>query len=462
MKHPRDYRNEQVVVLGLAKSGHAVARVFHELGAIVTVNDQKARVDCPEAEELETLGIEVICGEHPESLIHSSVKLVIKNPGIPYRVPPLMKAIELGIDIVTEIEVGSYLCAGPIIGVTGSNGKTTTTTWIGLILEKAGLNPIVAGNIGRPLCDVAKENVPGQWLVVELSSFQLKGTDKFRPHISCLLNVYETHLDYHGNMDDYMESKARLFTNQTEDDIAVVNWDDPVCRRLSAHGRAKLFPFSATGILAYGVCVLGGVITYIDKSGQAWPIIPVLELGISGKHNLENALAATAVAIAADVDIRQIPPALREFRGVEHRQEFVHKREGILFYNDSKATNSSATMKAMDAFDAPIVWIGGGLDRGSDYMELLPYFEGGVKAVVLLGETKFKLQRVAELARLGSIKVVDTANSVEDTMNEAVKLAYASAETGDVILFSPACASWDMFTSYEQRGRMFKASVHNL
>ncbi|MEX2414653.1 MAG: UDP-N-acetylmuramoyl-L-alanine--D-glutamate ligase [Paenibacillaceae bacterium] len=462
MKHPSDYSNEQVVILGLAKSGQAVARVFHELGAIVTVNDRKSREDCPEAEELEALGIQVICGEHPESLIHPDVKLVVKNPGIPYHVPPIMKAIEFGIDIVTEIEVGSYLCAGPIIGVTGSNGKTTTTTWVGLILEKAGLKPIVAGNIGRPLCDAAKENIAGQWLVVELSSFQLKGTQLFRPHIACLLNIYETHLDYHGNMDDYIESKAKLFANQTAEDIAVVNWDDSECRRLSSQSRATLFPFSAIEKLPYGIYVQEGMITYRDKSGETWPIIPPSELGIAGKHNLENALATAAVAIAANVDIHVIAPVLREFRGVEHRQEFVRTLGDIRFYNDSKATNSSASMKAMDAFEAPIIWIGGGLDRGSDYMELLPYFESRVKAVVLIGETKFKLQRVAEQARLRSIEVVDTANSVEDMMNQAVKLAYAAAERGDVILFSPACASWDMFTSYEQRGRMFKASVHNL
>jgi UDP-N-acetylmuramoylalanine--D-glutamate ligase len=462
MKHPSLYSNEQVVVLGLAKSGQAVARVFHELGAIVTVNDRKSREDCPEAEELENLGIQVICGEHPESLIHPDVKLVVKNPGIPYHVPPLMKANELGIDIVTEIEVGSYLCSGPIIGVTGSNGKTTTTTWIGLILEKAGLMPIVAGNIGRPLCDVAKENKPGQWLVIELSSFQLKGTEQFRPHIACLLNIYKNHLDYHGNMDDYIQSKAKLFANQTEEDIAVVNWDNTECRSLSAQSRATLLPFSAIEILPYGIYVHEGMITYRDKSGEAWPIIHASELGIGGKHNLENALAAAAVAIAADVDIHVIAPVLREFRGVEHRLEFVRSIEDIRFYNDSKATNSTASMKAMDAFEAPIIWIGGGLDRGSDYMELLPYFESRVKAVVLIGETKLKLQQVAELARLRTIEVVDTANSVEDMMNQAVKLAYATAEHGDVILFSPACQSWDMFTSYEQRGRMFKASVHNL
>jgi len=419
-------------------------------------------VDCPEAEELEALGISVICGEHPESLIHSDVKLVIKNPGIPYRVPPIKKANELGIDIVTEIEVGSYLCAGPIIGVTGSNGKTTTTTWIGLILEKAGLQPIVAGNIGRPLCDVAKENLPGQWLLLELSSFQLKGTDQFRPHIACLLNIYETHLDYHGSMDDYMESKARLLINQTEEDIVVVNWDDQECRRLSSHSRATIFPFSASEILTYGMYVQAGVITYRDKSGEAWPLIPVTELGIAGKHNLENALAAAAVAIAADIELSIIAPVLRDFHGVEHRQEPVRVLDDIHFYNDSKATNSSAAMKAMDAFDTPIIWIGGGLDRGVDYMELLPYFESKVKAVVLIGETRLKLQQVAELARLRKIEVVDTSNSVEEMMNQVVKLAFANAERGDVILFSPACASWDMFTSYEQRGRMFKASVHNL
>jgi UDP-N-acetylmuramoylalanine--D-glutamate ligase len=462
MKHPSDYRNEQVVVLGLAKSGQAVAKVFHEFGAIVTVNDKKPRDESPEAEELEQLGIQVICGEHPDLLIHAGVQLVVKNPGIPYTVAPLVKAAELGIDIVTEIEVGSYLCAGPIIGVTGSNGKTTTTTWIGLILEKDGLKPIVAGNIGRPLCDVAADNKPDQWLVVELSSFQLKGTYKFRPHIACLLNIYETHLDYHGHMDDYISSKAKLFANQTEDDIAVVNWDDAECRRLSAQTRAKVYPFSAVEILPYGIYVQEGMITYKDMAGNEWSIIAGSELGIAGKHNLENALAATAVAIAAGVNISTIVSVLRDFRGVEHRQEFVRSVNAVRFYNDSKATNSSATIKAIDAFDSPIIWIGGGLDRGSDYMELQPYFEQKVKAAIVFGETRLKLERVAELARLRTIEVVDTGNHVEEMMNQAVKLAFAAAEPGDVILFSPACASWDMFTSYEQRGRMFKASVHNL
>jgi UDP-N-acetylmuramoylalanine--D-glutamate ligase len=464
MKHPREYRHEHVVVIGLAKSGQAVAKVFHELGAVVVVNDKKPRMDCPEADELEALGIQVICGEHPEDLIHTGVQLVIKNPGIPYHVPPIMKAMELGIDIVTEVEVGYHLCRGPIIGVTGSNGKTTTSTWIGQILEKAGLQPIVAGNIGRPLCDVATDTdyKPEQWLVVELSSFQLKGTEQFRPHIACLLNIYTTHLDYHGNMEDYVESKARLFVNQTQEDIAVVNWDDRQCRTLASRCKASLLPFSATEALAYGVYVVNGTIIYHDKQNTIIPIIAVSELGIAGKHNLENALAATAVTISAGAEIHIIASVLREFRGVEHRQEFVRSIENIRFYNDSKATNASATIKAMDAFDAPIIWIGGGLDRGSDYLELLPWFENRVKAVILFGETRYKLQHIAERARLRTIEVVDTADSVEDILKQAVKIAYAVAESGDVILFSPACASWDMFASYEQRGRMFKASVHNL
>jgi UDP-N-acetylmuramoylalanine--D-glutamate ligase len=462
MKQPSEYRNKEVVVLGLAKSGQAVAKVFHKLGAQVTVNDLKSREACPEAEELESMGIRVICGGHPESLIHTGVALVVKNPGIPYHVDPLVRAALLGVEVVTEIEVAYYLCPGPIIGITGSNGKTTTTTWIGQMLEAAGLNPIVAGNIGRPLTDAAQDNSPGQWLVVELSSFQLKGTDLFRPRIACMLNLYETHLDYHGSIDDYVSSKEKLFANQTKEDTAVLNMDDPVCQKLSEKLAAHIMPFSANKQLNYGVYVDNGWIVYHTQDDNIQPIIPVNDIGIPGKHNVENALATTAVSLAVGVPLAIIAPLLREFKGVEHRQELVREVEGVRFYNDSKATNPSASIKAIDAFEQPIVWIGGGLDRGSDYMELLPWFKERVKAVVLIGQTRYKLKQVAQEAGLRTIEVVDTANSAEETLDLAVRKAYAAATAGDVVLFSPACASWDMFTSYEERGRMFKASAHSL
>jgi UDP-N-acetylmuramoylalanine--D-glutamate ligase len=476
MNHPRDYRNQHVVILGLARSGVAVAKLFDELGAIVTVNDKKERDQCPEAEELTALGISVICGGHPSTLIHEDVKLVVKNPGIPYTIEPITKAQQLGIEIVTEVEVAYHVCSAPMVCITGSNGKTTTTTWIGLMLSKAGLKPIVAGNIGRALTEAALEAEPDNHMVVELSSFQLKGTRDFHPQIGCLLNVYETHLDYHGTMDDYIASKAKLFANQTAEDTAVLNWDDSVCRRIAAEVKASVLPFSINEELGYGVYVqpfpTGSTqtstkstekhIVYRDREGTIHPILAVRELGIPGSFNVENALAASCAAITLGVPIDIIAGELREFRGVEHRLEHVATREGVLFYNNSKATNPTATIKTIESFEQGVILIAGGLDRGSDYMELLPIFKERLKGLVAIGETKHKIMHVARLAGMSHVKTVDTAKDTQDAVAEAVREAAAMAQPGDVVLLSPACASWDMFPSYEERGRMFKQSVHNL
>lgn len=472
MKHPAEYTGKEIVIIGLAKSGVGVAKIFHDLGACVIVNDKKERSQCPEADELEALGISVLCGGHPDSLIHKGVCLVVKNPGIPYTAPPVAKASELGIEIVTEVEVAYRLCKAPMIGITGSNGKTTTTTWIGHMLESANLSPIVAGNIGRALCEAAPEAQKEDWLVVELSSFQLKGTQDFRPHIACLLNVVETHLDYHGDMEDYITSKAKLFTNQQEEDFAVVNWNDPVCRQLVVNVKAKVIPFSIKELLDYGVFVqppladqdqLGNQhIVYKDEQGREHVILELSNLGIPGQFNAENALAASAVAIAAGVPLSIISQELTTFRGVEHRLEYVATLKEIPYYNNSKATNPMATMKAIEAFSQSIVLIAGGLDRGSDYMELLPLFKQQVKALVALGETKDKLVKVAELAGIRQIYSVDTGEDAEHCLTQAVEQAASIAQSGDIVLLSPACASWDMFTSYEERGRIFKKSVHNL
>ncbi|NUU62411.1 UDP-N-acetylmuramoyl-L-alanine--D-glutamate ligase [Paenibacillus agri] len=473
MKHPDLYRGEEVVVLGLAKSGVQVAKVLHERGAVVTVNDKKEREQSPEASELETLGISVICGGHPEGLIHPGIKLVVKNPGIPYSVPPVQKALELGIEVVTEVEVAYRLCAAPMIGITGSNGKTTTTTWVGQMLDAAGMKPIVAGNIGTPLCQAAQEATEGNWMVVELSSFQLKGTESFRPKIGCLLNVAETHLDYHGDMKDYVDSKAKIFANQLDSDTAVLNWDDPVCRELVPYVKAELLPFSMTEELVQGVFVspsyvpdveddLERVILYRNSAGQEIEIAPVESISLLGRFNVGNALAASAIAIAAGADPAGLSAVLKSFRGVEHRLEYVADKNGAAYYNNSKATNSKATMMALTSLRRPVVLIAGGLDRGSDYLELLPVLSGRVKGLVALGETKDKLVNVAKLAGLNAVVSVDNGESAAAVLEQAVREASALAEEGDIVLLSPACASWDMFTSYEERGRIFKEAVHNL
>ena len=473
MKHPDMYRGQEVVVLGLAKSGVQVAKVLHERGAIVTVNDRKERDQSPEASELEALGISVICGGHPEGLIHEGVALVVKNPGIPYSVPPVQKALQLGIEVVTEVEVAYRLCVAPMIGITGSNGKTTTTTWVGQMLEAAGMNPIVAGNIGTPLCQAAQEATESNWMVVELSSFQLKGTETFRPKVGCLLNIAETHLDYHGSMEDYVESKAMLFANQIESDTAVLNFDDPFCRELVPYVKGKLLPFSMSEELVEGVFVspsfvpdteddLKRAIIYRDALGQDIQISDVDSIGLPGRFNIENALAACAISIAAGADPNCLAEVLSSFRGVEHRLEYVAKKDGAAYYNNSKATNSKATTMALTSFRQPVILIAGGLDRGSDYMDLLPVLSSRVKALVALGETRDKLARVAEMAGVKQIITVDNGDSAAAVLQAAVREASAFAEEGDVVLLSPACASWDMFTSYEERGRIFKEAVHNL
>jgi UDP-N-acetylmuramoylalanine--D-glutamate ligase len=486
MNHPAEYAGKEIVILGLARSGVAVAKLFHQFGASVTVNDQKTLDLCPEAAPLTALGISVLCGGHPDTLIHPGISLVVKNPGIPYGIAPIQEALRLGIEIVTEVEVASLICKAPIIGITGSNGKTTTTTWVGEILSGAGLSPIIAGNIGRALCEAAEDARAEDWMVVELSSFQLKGTNQFKPRIACLLNISEAHLDYHGSMKDYVQSKLKLFANQSIEDTAVLNWDDAVCRELAASGavKARLLPFSIKERLHKGIylepplaagerltdghhIVLAGSEFLGSEHGNADPaevttLLQANQLGIPGKHNVQNALAAIAITLTAGASLPAIIDALKKFRGVEHRLELVLQHEGITFYNNSKATNSLATIMAFESFEQPIVLIAGGKDRGTSYEDLIPYLQKHVKAVVTMGETREKIAEAAVQAGISAVKVVDTANSAADTLRSAVQEAYKLAASGDVVLLSPACASWDMFESYEERGRIFKESVHNL
>ncbi|HZG74468.1 MAG TPA: UDP-N-acetylmuramoyl-L-alanine--D-glutamate ligase [Paenibacillus sp.] len=462
MQHPDRYQGRRVVVLGLARSGVAVAELFHRRGANVVVNDKKERSLCPEADPLSALGISVICGFHPDDLIDESVALVVKNPGIPYSIPPIQRALALGIEVVTEVEVASLLAGPRLIGITGSNGKTTTTTLVHLMLQQDGQRATAAGNIGRALTEAALEAKPDEWLVAELSSFQLKGTVDFRPKIACLLNLYETHLDYHGTMDDYAASKAKLFANQTEEDTAVFNWDHAFCRSLAPTLRGKPFPFSSRETLERGVYIHNGVIWVADGEREPEELMPVAQLAIRGGHNAENAIAAAAVALSAGAKPESVRSVLRTFRGVEHRLEFVRDVGGVEYYNDSKATNPTATAKSIESFEGrPIVLVCGGLDRGSDYMELLPVFERDVAAVVAFGQTREKLLRVAELAGVAKRRAVDAADP-EEAVRLATAAAAAFAEPGQTVLLSPACASWDMFPSFEDRGRMFKHSVHTL
>ncbi len=460
-------------MLGMARSGVSAAKLFHQYGAIVTVNDRKEREQCPEANELDALGISVICGHHPADLITEQTALLIKNPGIPYSAAPVVQALKLNIPVHTEVEAAYAVAVAPIIGITGSNGKTTTTTLTGLLLQAAGCNPIVAGNIGRPLCEAAQEATAANILVAELSSFQLKGTEKFRPHISALLNIAETHLDYHGTMEDYTTSKTKIFANQLDTDFAVWNADDRACIDLSRNLQAKSIPFSIYKELEQGVFVSPPYIeddeTETNRqimckiNERTYTIMPVNELGIPGKHNVANALAAIAICLAQGAAPDKFAEPLRSFKGVEHRLEFVREHNQVSYYNDSKATNPKAATMSILSLQAPIVLIAGGLDRGSDYMELLPLFQSGkIKVAVFVGETRGKLAVVANKAGLTNVQIGEPVEDAEAILHQAVMQAAELAAPGDAVLLSPACASWDMFASYEVRGSMFKKSAHTL
>ena len=449
MKKTIEYKDKKIVVLGLAKSGFAAAKLLNGLGAAVTVNDQKPIEESPEGSELLSHGIEVIGGGHPSHLTENALDLIVKNPGIPYSNPVLQKAKEKKIPIITEVELAYTISEADIIGITGSNGKTTTTTLIYEILKKANKNPLISGNIGTVACEVAERATSENVIVMELSSFQLMGTEKFKPKISVLLNLFDAHLDYHGTKAEYGKAKANIFKNQTEDDFAVVNANDPFVMELTKDTKANLVPFSATQVLESSAYIKADQIYFIDE-----PIIDVHDIVLPGQHNLENILAAIAAVKLYGASNAAIQEVLQTFTGVEHRLQYVETINGRKFYNDSKATNILATQKAIAAFKEPTILLAGGLDRGNSFDELIPSLKK-VKGVITFGQTAEKTLDAAKKAGINLLKHVDN-------VEKAVKEAYNLSEEGDVILLSPACASWDQFKTFEERGDMFVNSVHKL
>ncbi|MGA9289656.1 MAG: UDP-N-acetylmuramoyl-L-alanine--D-glutamate ligase [Anaerobacillus sp.] len=442
-----NYENKTVLVMGIAKSGFAAAKLLRSLGATVTVNDREEVANNPKAIELQDEGFEVVGGGHPLELL-DGIDLIVKNPGIPYQNPLLVEAEKRSIPIVTEVEIAGEISEAPFIAITGSNGKTTTTTLIGELLNETPSNPIVAGNIGTVVCEVAAGASSDQTLVTELSSFQLQGTVNFHPHISVLLNIYEAHLDYHGSKEAYAAAKARMFHNQTADDFAVYNADDLVVTSFAEASNAKLIPFSATKKVDIGVCIVDGWIVFKNEK-----VIKVDDLSM--KQNVENTLAAIAVAKLSGVSNDKIYSELTNFHGVKHRLQFIGEVNGRKFFNDSKATNSIATKKALASFDEPVILLAGGLDRGNGFDDLLPYFQTKVKHLITFGQTALKMKDTATRAGLNSVTVVDN-------VEKAVKTAYDLSEDGDVVLLSPACASWDQFKTFEERGDIFIEAMHRL
>lgn len=449
MKNITTYRHKKVLVLGLARSGVKAAELLHELGAFVTINDKKVFAENPAAQDLLEEGIKVITGSHPIELLDEGFELVVKNPGIPYENQMVQKALELNIPVITEVELAYQISEAQIVGITGTNGKTTTTTLINEMLNAGDKTAHLAGNIGFPAAGVAMEAKKDDIITMELSSFQLMGIQTFRPHIAVIVNIYEAHLDYHGSRQGYVAAKLRIFENQQADDYLVVNWNQPELRELITQAKSRIVPFSTKEVVEAGAYVLDGNLMFKDEIvGQQQDII------LPGEHNLENVLAAICVAKLEGQSNETIMHVLSTFYGVEHRTQFIKTLNNRRFYNDSKATNIISTESALKGFNEPVVLLAGGLDRGTEFDELKPFFKN-VRAVVLFGETKHKIARVATEAGVEHIKIVTD-------VEEAVPVAYEYSEPGDVILLSPACASWDQVPSFEVRGDLFIKAVQEL
>ncbi|WP_210363732.1 UDP-N-acetylmuramoyl-L-alanine--D-glutamate ligase [Bacillus sp. REN3] len=449
MKQITTYQHKKILVLGLAKSGVSAAALLHKLGAFVTVNDSKPFSENPEARGLLEQGIKVVCGSHPIELMDEGFELIVKNPGIPYYNPMIQKAVEKGIPVITEVELAYRISEAPLVGITGTNGKTTTTTLIYEMLKASRKDPLIAGNIGTVATSVAQDATADNTIVIELSSFQLMGIDQFKPRIAIILNLYDAHLDYHGTKEEYVEAKARITMNQTEEDYLIVNADQEEVMEIARHSRATIIPFSTKDVLEKGAFIKEGWVVFNGEK-----VIEIKDIVLPGKHNLENILSAVAASILSGADHSAIRQVLTTFAGVRHRLQYVGAIQGRKFYNDSKATNILATENALAAFEDPVILLAGGLDRGNSFDELIPSLKN-VKALVTFGQTA---EKVGQAGKEAGIKTILRVDNVE----KAVPVAFQHSLPGDVILLSPACASWDQYKTFEVRGDMFIEAVHKL
>lgn len=430
----KELRGKRAVVVGMAKSGIAAAELLAREGAQVIAMDQRAVTD----PRLTALGVDVLA-EDPAAA--AGADLLVLSPGVPADAGIARAAREQGIPVIGDLELASWFLRGPIIGITGSNGKTTTTAMTGHILSACGIAAQVGGNIGTPPCSMVESSREGQWNVLELSSFQLETTATFRAHIGAALNVTPDHLDRHHTFEHYATAKGRMFTQQTEADFLVLNADDPVTRAYAAKSKGTPFWFSATSGVERGASLQGDTVLL-----QGEPLMTAAEIPLRGAHNIENAMAAAIMAHLANASHAQIRAAVMSFPGVEHRLEYTGEANGAAYYNDSKATNVDATLKAIAAFEGRLWIILGGKDKGSDYTPLAAALKGKVRGALLIGAAAPKIE-----SQLDGVPFVRCG-----TLEAALREAHRCAQPGDTVLLAPACASFDQFESYEHRGREFK------
>jgi UDP-N-acetylmuramoylalanine--D-glutamate ligase len=444
-------KDKRVLVVGLGKSGVASALFLKAHGARVTVSDTKSGDELRnEIPVLLDHGITVETGGHGERTFRGQ-DLIVVSPGVPVDAPLLAQARAMGEAVIGEIELAAQFLPGPIVAITGSNGKTTTTTLTGEIMTTTGFPTLVGGNIGTPAISLAARANPETVIVLEVSSFQLETIQAFRPKIAVVLNVTPDHLDRHRTFEAYVDAKARVFENQRGDDFAVLNADDITCVAMAARTRAQVFWFSRQKEVQQGAWVRDGNIVFRNDQGQR-EIMQASEIPLKGAHNLENVLAAVCAGALMGCAPEKIRQAVRDFKAVEHRLEFVATIRGVDYYNDSKATNVDATIKALESFPANIHLILGGKDKGSDYSVLNGLLRQRVKRVYTIGAAAAKIE-----SQIQGAEVVPS-----ETLENAVRKATAVAQPGDVVLLAPACASFDQFKSYEHRGQMFKEIVRAL
>ncbi|HUS19769.1 MAG TPA: UDP-N-acetylmuramoyl-L-alanine--D-glutamate ligase [Terriglobales bacterium] len=458
-----ELKGKRVLVVGLGKSGISAATFLESRGARVTVSDSKAQTELgKDIPALLDRGIVVETGAHGERTFRDQ-DLIVVSPGVPVDSPQLQQARAAGVKIIGEVELAARFLQGDILAITGSNGKTTTTSLVGEILAKAGRPTQVGGNIGRPVTDLIEGSNQDTWSVLEISSFQLETVDTFRPKIAVILNITPDHLDRHGDFATYAAAKARIFENQTADDFAILNANDATCVEIAQKIKSQIFWFGSLksenaeaqkAVRAeQGSFVRAATIYWRSREGKEMEIMPTDEIALKGKHNLENVLAAVCAATLGGCTPEQIRKGVSEFRAVEHRLELVATLDGVAYYNDSKATNVDATIKALESFPANIHIILGGKDKGSDYTVLKPLLAKRVKGVYTIGAAAEKIE--SQVA--GSAPIFRA-----ETLERAVRSAADKATSGDVILLAPACASFDQFQNYEHRGRTFKELVHSL
>ncbi|SHK38596.1 UDP-N-acetylmuramoyl-L-alanine--D-glutamate ligase [Paramaledivibacter caminithermalis] len=446
-------KDKNVLVVGMAKSGIPTVKALSKLDAKITINDIKSRDKLKDIlNEIEGLCDNIILGFHPEKI--EIYDLIILSPGVPTDLPFLKKAEEENKMIIGELELAYRLSKGKYLAITGTNGKTTTTALTGEICRNGGLETFVVGNIGLPAISKAFKTTDDTVLVTEVSSFQLETIDTFKPKISAILNITPDHLNRHKTMKNYIDAKAKIFMNQDKNDILILNYDNDITRKLADRARSRVLFFSRNEILEEGVYLEdNNIVVKINNHKEI--ICNANDIYISGKHNLENALAAVAFATNLGIKREVIKYTLMNFKGVEHRTEYIGSINGIKFYNDSKGTNPDASIKAVEGLEAPLILIAGGMDKGSCFDEFVRSFNNKVKELILLGETALKIKQTAEKYGFKNVSIVEN-------MEEAVNKAYKKAEENDTILLSPACASWDMYESYEVRGRHFKECVEKL